>query len=453
MTSHWNRQHWLARLRQSALGMACAVLFMVCSSVAHAQNSMCQVTGYTVAFFNGVFNTEAEARQSVEVLRSTLPSQINGESLRVELLYNETGKKPGSLKSYLKDLKEVFQQRSAEHGGAWDRQMEFFWASIAGTTPLWSDMTTVLSSHPSIWQGWQERVHSYAADALNEKNLAPLTLADYQNHDLRITTLLNERQKLLLVAHSQGNLFLNHAYPYAQAIAGAGSVQALHIAAASTRVNGEYLTASIDEVIGWLRVLTLGKVPAPNFILLSNPFKDFSGHGMIETYLDDNVLRDSRSRVRSLALTALGKLKTPNTQSATGFFSVTLVWDGPGDVDLHVIEPGGVHVSHRRYNGVAGAIDIDNVSGFGPEHYLASCNPAQLRLGTYAIGINNYSGAQGRRARLQIATLRDGVIYNTLATSILLGPDRGSAGDANPQIVAQLTLSQDSTGKTQFKVQ
>jgi uncharacterized protein YfaP (DUF2135 family) len=46
---------------------------------------------------------------------------------------------------------------------------------------------------------------------------------------------------------------------------------------------------------------------------------------------------------------------------------ITLTWNTLADIDLHVIEPNGTHVSWERRNGVTAFLDVDNTTGFGPE--------------------------------------------------------------------------------------
>jgi hypothetical protein len=46
----------------------------------------------------------------------------------------------------------------------------------------------------------------------------------------------------------------------------------------------------------------------------------------------------------------------------------TLLWDSEADLDLHVIEPGGVEIDWEHPDGaLGGTLDVDNFRGFGPE--------------------------------------------------------------------------------------
>ena len=79
--------------------------------------------------------------------------------------------------------------------------------------------------------------------------------------------------KLLFVSHSQGNLFANQAYNYAESDIGSDSVKTVHIAPAYITLNGEHTLADLDLVINSLR-LQGGSVPS-----ITNGIPEyFSGH-------------------------------------------------------------------------------------------------------------------------------------------------------------------------------
>lgn len=73
-----------------------------------------------------------------------------------------------------------------------------------------------------------------------------------------------------------------------------------------------------------------------------------------------------------------------------------MIMDGVGDVDLHTTEPDGSQVFYAHPLSRTGYLDMDNVTGYGPGHYYASCNPENLQEGTYRISLANYARAEGR---------------------------------------------------------
>ena len=220
----------------------------------------------------------------------------------------------------------------------------------------------------------------------------------------RLDALALEGNKILLIAHSQGNLFVNGVFPDVNAEP--GSVRVIHVAPPTGTLFGPFVTADIDIIIR-----NFAGTRLPNLLLSEILFDvrdfyrsvDWSGHGFIETYLGPGYARMSR-----LVGSALNGLVTPTAEAEVGFFTVTLTWNGSGDVDLHVFEPGGTRVNFRNRRGENGFLDVDNTRGFGPEHYFAYCDRSRLSLGTYRVGINNYSRATGRIATVHAASLATG---------------------------------------------
>ena len=146
--------------------------------------------------------------------------------------------------------------------------------------------------------------------------------------------------------------------------------------------------------------------------------------------------------------TAMQALITPATTGTAGSFTITLTWDGSGDVDLHTFEPNGAHVYYDSPAGVVGYLDVDNVTANGPEHYFASCDSNVLQAGIYHVGINNYARATGRTATVQVSTSRGGTI---LTKTLGVGSVRGSSGDSSPISVLDITVTKDqSSGAFSF---
>lgn len=71
-----------------------------------------------------------------------------------------------------------------------------------------------------------------------------------------------------------------------------------------------------------------------------------------------------------------------------------MIWDGPGDMDLHLDSPEiGFHVSFARTNiderGARANLDVDNMSGFGPENIRIFALPGKSNVRCF---VNYYSG-------------------------------------------------------------
>jgi len=257
---------------------------------------------------------------------------------------------------------------------------------------------------------------------------------DYYRHRSQIDHHALMGRKFLFVAHSQGNLFMNRAYDYAisKPSIQPEQVRVVHIAPASHRLaypDAKAYMASEDKVIdkfldfmqdmegSALRRgdVTIAQIPSAssrkNMNLGPGRGHDPRGHNMHNIYLNPYIpittsditvpgsyllymtdLLQGAVHQELLNLSSAPKIPATATQ---GFFTAMLTWDGPGDVDLHVHEPGGRHVFYSNKRG--------NTDREGPEHYFASCDSDNLQLGDYKIGVVNYSRAEGRKATLRIS--------------------------------------------------
>jgi len=420
-----------------------AVLLLAAAVPAHAaESSLCETRGYTVGFFNGVWNTTRKAYDGRVFLENLLGSVYNGEPVEYENFYNTTGEENGATMA--QDIAEVFIQRADEidSSGELARRFEYLWdAANDPRRPLWARLVDVLRVPIAL----AERIYT----AISTKLVAgfarmlsnPPTEMDYAEHRLIVDRLTTEGQKILMVAHSQGNLFMNPAYDYAKTKLTTNSVATVHVAPASPKLSGPHLLANIDLMINGLRSFGWNSVPAINLALpLSG--NDKSGHTLDGTYLD--ISRAGRMRVQQMADQGLASLVTPPAAGNRGFFTAMLSWDGPGDVDLHTFEPTGTHVYYLSKIGQVGALDVDNRIADGPEHYYASCNTSQLQEGTYRFGINNYRNATGRTATVQVTLAQGG---QPITRVLDVGAERGLVGNNSPIEVLAVNVTKDANGK------
>ncbi len=381
---------------------------------------LCTQRGLAFIFFNGVKTTRLQADQVLQEFErlhgTTSPA---GDTLRYEVLYNET--------QGFSDFVETFEQRLREQGGVLQGRYELFFEAINGEGPWWSRIISSISEAGHILQSFNDWVRAAVVRNLTALFANPPTDVNYAEHKGRLDNIILEGKKLLFVAHSQGNLFVNPAYTYARTKVPANSVSVVHIAPASPLLSGKHILADLDLVINALRLA--GTVPditdnIPGYLLRPagvNGSKDMLGHGILEIYMNQQL--EISGRVRSYINEALTTLVAPLTVAQTGFFSATLTWDGNGDVDLHTMEPDNKHVFYGAKRGSSGFLDVDNTVALGPEHYYASCQAESLQTGTYSFQVANYSRAEGRKATVQIASWIDGVLGTR---SVMLGSATGN---------------------------
>lgn len=275
-----------------------------------------------VAFFNGVANTRSAAGDSSRRLELEYGETYQDVTLAHEAYYNQTACGAGLVgkPSCLEDVAEVFQQRSQELNGVLANRWEVFWEllvgrqqqsdSVAGTLrSLLGDPAKALAQLiDSIFSAMLNRLSQAVLDLLTLFTDAPTGL-DQANHLARLTRHASEGRGFLLVAHSQGNLFVNTARDGLLAAHPDAPTRVVHVAPASPTLRGQYVLADIDLVINALRVTGLGSVPGINVNL---PFStsDVTGHGFEPTYLD--TARAAYAMTRGYidaALTELTKTK------------------------------------------------------------------------------------------------------------------------------------------------
>lgn len=85
---------------------------LIAMSTECSAKDLCAPSGYTVSFFNGVWNSLSDASESKEKIHILLGDTYNGYPIKYGLLYNETGPALGA--TAMQDIAEVFEQRAAE---------------------------------------------------------------------------------------------------------------------------------------------------------------------------------------------------------------------------------------------------------------------------------------------------------------------------------------------------
>lgn len=288
--------------------------------------------GYTIALFYGVWNMPDDAQASLAQLRLALTSQIpNGfyrdKKVRYEVFYNSTGAVAGG--TALQDVAEVLIQsyREVDSTGVFDNRYETFWeyllpafGPIATGKSITDSITAAIPGKQVVKQKIDENVAGIVATALASMLSAPPTDADLLKHRKQLDVLRNAGQMQMMVAHSQGNLFVNQAYNYIRPLVANGGVKIAYIAPASPIVNqldGRYLLADIDVVINVALRLKGFVMPATNAVSFSS--SDISGHALVGTYLDGKRSKEIRSAVLSMLETQMAALRPyPLPANASG---------------------------------------------------------------------------------------------------------------------------------------
>lgn len=384
---------------------AALIIFSILLAPVAAQTTtggLCTPSGVAFGFFNGVETTSIQAKRNLQefkIMHGVTTAQ--GERIKYHVFYNYT--------NGYEDFVETFRQRLEEQGGLLRGKFELFFTGNKGGGSWWSSITQSVAETGQILTAITDQHQASLLVNLKRDFQNPPTGLKYEEQRLLIDSLVIEVPKLMFVAHSQGNLFVNAAYDYAVSKTPASSVGVVHIAPASARTTGSHILANLDFVINGLR--PFGTVPPITTAIPGYPLQppglnsetDILGHGLLEIYL--NPALTTAEEIRIAVNTKIAALVPSAVRAATGFFTATLTWDGPGDVDLHAFEPNGTHVFYSQLQGTSGYLDVDNTVASGPEHYYASCDASKLLTGTYQIAVANYDGADSRIATVQVSSV------------------------------------------------
>src|SRR3989338_9521636 len=221
---------------------------------AQANNDQnCSPVGYSLFTINGIFTNEEEAKNNKIELEKLTPPIFNNQPLTVNYLHNET--------------------------------------HLAGLGDL------AMSAYQKIFD----------YEAVNDYDLVEM---------LKDASEKVKTQKLLLVAHSQGNFYANSFYDSVAGKDGGVHQESIGVYAVATpagRVAGEgkWLTSDTDKVIvDLVGLFPFKKIMTPNTSIVLTKGDDFKGHNFSGVYLKyrgKEIISDIRE--------TLGRLAENNVQS------------------------------------------------------------------------------------------------------------------------------------------
>lgn len=266
-----------------------------------------------IGFFNGVSNTEEAAQKSLDRLEIEFGSQYKEAPLRYAQFYNQTDCNGGFC---LEDMAETFEQRSQALNGVFTDRWETFWDILAGRHQQDNSFTgrllNLLGNGSNALLQWLDTTAIAVLNQLVNNTLRMLTLfsesptaADRADHNTRLWQYADDDNQLLLVAHSQGNLFVNSAYDTLMKYKPEAKAKVVHVAPAAPTLRGDHVLADIDLVINALRGTGLNSVPDVNINLPLSKI-DLTGHSFEPTYLDKS--RAAYARTRGMITSSLDAL-------------------------------------------------------------------------------------------------------------------------------------------------
>jgi len=263
-------------------------------------------------------------------------------------------------------------------------------------------------------------------------------------------TTIAEGKKVLLIAHSQGNLFGNQAYklltPSEQSSFGMVSIANVdNNVLGNSSFGATYTTLTDDRVIEALIAIQLNLPTSPMNPNTENltASEDAWGHLFVESYMVDGSV--SEMQITQDILTTLSSLPEPYQVVEPGVITVSLTWGPAPDIDLHVYEPNGTHVYWYDMFGLSGSLDRDDRSHDGPEHYhVAGCET--LESGVYEIALDYFKGTVPDTATVQI----DAGLLSRTFEAVMGSENYGSS--SYPVRLANILVKNDGEGGYQFEI-
>jgi hypothetical protein len=175
--------------------------------------------GFLVGFFNGANSTRKEADASVRKLVSVIGTQYKDQPIDYHVFYNSSAKE-SSIAKALPNFLEALEQYDAEVRGSISAKIKIFWQTLTGSRD--KDLP---SEGASTWDTFKDAIRaiqdaSIRSDLLQIIDAIPNggqpTATDLANMIGDVEKALKNSRKLLFIAHSQGNFFMNGVYDYVQ---------------------------------------------------------------------------------------------------------------------------------------------------------------------------------------------------------------------------------------------
>ncbi|HWZ01684.1 MAG TPA: hypothetical protein VNX17_11410 [Edaphobacter sp.] len=263
--------------------------------------------GYVIAYINGLSTDPIGAQDGVDALNAVYSAQYNNQSVSYTLFYTPTD-------GLMQDVINAFAQRVRSSPGLTDR-WELIWDTLDGGGGAISDLA--IAENPSLSSLVSDLKTTFLNDVLsNVKNVN--TNKEFQpavdQFASTLTTYYTQQKKTLVVAHSQGNVYLNAAYDAVKPQLKTDSLRTVAVATPAATVRdpqGRYVTSTTDLVIQAV-ALALGNVEPANTdgpILAALSSDTGYGHKFVDIYMNPNY--KLLSAVKALADSNLQALQSP----------------------------------------------------------------------------------------------------------------------------------------------
>jgi hypothetical protein len=295
---------------------------------------------------------------------------------------------------------------------------------VSGQTDMYGDFDTLsdLIAQSPEWMAAFNNFQSGAASmpdfvkASLESSSGPvftLSAADTPGQIAALSSDATVGNRVFIVGHGTGALAANAAYDgvVESLPAVAANVRVIAVGTPSDSISGDpdaahYVTLDEDSIVfdtlsSASTGASGGDAGVTSSALPGNATNDMAGEPSGHEFLQSYVMGDDAGpKLQALIDGAIDEVEAPTAIATDGIITVTLTWGEEPDVDLHAFEPDGSHVFYINKQGTSGALDVDDTSSFGPEHYTVSC--ANLVAGTYKFGVNYFAGSGPETATVNV---------------------------------------------------
>jgi len=401
------------------------IMLVLVNPLVHAQsgsasnNNLCKpIDSYIVmGFFNGMLTSKQQANDNMDILEKTYGYEISkGVELRHRLFYNHTH-------GYVDDLLELFEQRNNENGKkhALSFRYELLWS--LPYKGLWWRVLQSYKNMEKMYAEMEQKLPAIYDRTIKEINPKQ---EDYAEHNAMVKKIIDDEGKMLLIAHSQGNLFVNQVYDYAKDKLQDldKNLRVIHVAPASVKTNGPHILADKDYVISTLfygAIISGNSVPGVTHVIppygKNRPADptgatDKRGHAWLPIYANPNldIFNVLNTHINTdLVILENNFVNPTNNKTGTEFLAADLRWPSNRDkfdVHLQVYEPDGTRVAYNKPVGKSGLLRIKGTSN----QYILGCNKSSIQTGIYQFTVNNTQQVKGDRANLKITSYQQGLI-------------------------------------------
>lgn len=360
----------------------------------------CSSSDTVIWFVNGIWNTPWNALSSLrELRRVAIEAGLNADQNSTLLFYNDSGLNSDSLSGEICNF-------------------------IFGANGIVDSITPTLKLISDSWQAAAVNACGGTIDFAEAagqwaQQILPFTPTLDASEVKEFRSLLRQDiaagKKVIIVAHSQGNLFTQKALE-GLLLSERSAVGVLAIASPAFYPEQasygffNYLMLHGDVVASFNNSLE----PNGTNELTDAEASMFTIHQFVESYL---AQPRSRQRIRQMLQTANAATSNVRAPLGRGFLQVTASWDPAPDgqdFDLDIIEPhdvddptgGWLHETQRQGN--IGQLDrvfhySDYFNGVteAVENYVV-CSKSQMRTGEYEIRIDSDGTIQQTKLNIQI---------------------------------------------------